>query len=107
MKQNNDSISEQFPSDSFQRLFWEQQIQAVKAEKTGIRWHPMIVRWCLNLKLLSTSAYQSMRSAGFINLPSERTLRDYSHYIESAERFQNEVEDQLRKETKYDSLEES
>ena len=74
MKPNNDSISEQFPADSFQRLFWEQQIQAVKAKKTGIHWHPMIIRWCLNLKLLSTSAYRSMRSAGFINLPSERTL---------------------------------
>jgi hypothetical protein len=107
MIENNDSIAGQFPADSFQRLFWEQQIQAAKAKKTGIRWHPMIVRWCLNLKLLSSAAYRSMRSAGFINLPSERTLRDYSHYIESAEGFQTEVEDQLRKEAKYDSLEES
>ena len=48
-----------------------------------------------------------MRTAGFINLSSERTLRDYSHYIESAKGFQTEVEDQLRKAAKYDNLEES
>ena len=106
MKENDNSIAGQFPADSFQRLFWDQQIQAAKAKKTGIRWHPMMIRWCLNLKLLSSAAY-SMRTAGVINLPSERTLRDYSHYIESAEGFQTEVEDQLRKEAKYDNLEES
>lgn len=48
-----------------------------------------------------------MRSSGFITLPSERTLRDYTHYIESAEGFQTEVEEQLRTEAKYDTLDES
>lgn len=105
MKENDSSIAGQFPADSFQRLFWDQQIQAAKG-KMGICWHPMIIRWCLSLKLLSSAAYHSMRTAGFTNL-SERTLRHYSHYTESAEGFQTEVEDQLRKEAKYDSLEES
>ena len=41
-----------------------------------------------------------MRSAGFIKLPSERTLRDYTHYFQSKTDFQEEVNDQLRKETK-------
>ena len=44
MKENDNSIAGQFPADSFQRLFWDQQIQAAKAKKTGICWHPMIIR---------------------------------------------------------------
>ncbi len=42
-----------------------------------MRWHPMMIKWCLNLKHLSTTAYHALRTSGFIKLPSERTLRDY------------------------------
>ncbi len=57
-----------------------------------MRWHPMMIRWCLNLKLLSSSAYHSLRTSGFIKLPSERTLRDYTNYFKSKEGFQPEVD---------------
>ena len=63
-----------------------------------------MIRWCLNLKLLSSAAYHAMRSAGFIKLPSERTLRDYTHYFRSKTGFQEEVNDQLRKEAKVSDL---
>lgn len=55
-------------------------------------------RWCLNIKLLSSSAYHCLRTAGFIKLPSERTLRDYTHIFKSKTGFQTEVEEMLRKE---------
>ena len=58
----------------------------------------MYYRWCLNLKLLSSSAYHCLSTSGFIKLPSERTLRDYTHIFKSTTGFQEEVEDMLRKE---------
>lgn len=45
-----------------------------------MRWHPLSIRFALNLKYLSTSAYKAMRQSGIINLPSERTLSDYTHW---------------------------
>lgn len=82
--------------NSFQRLFWEQQLQATQAKCcTQVRWHPLIVWWCLHLKLLSSAAYHSLRSTGFIKLPSERTLRDYTHWIQSGTGVQQEVTQQL------------
>lgn len=41
-----------------------------------------------------------MRSTGFIKLPSERTLRDYTHYFHSKTGFQKEVNNQLIKESR-------
>lgn len=45
--------------------------------------------------LLSSSTYHAMRSSGFITLPSERTLRDYTRWIESRTGCQPEVTQQL------------
>lgn len=39
-----------------------------------------MIRFALNLKYLSTSAYKAVCLSGTINLPSERTLTDYSHW---------------------------
>lgn len=40
----------------------------------GMRWHPMIIRWCLFIRQKSSKAYDAVREAGFINLHSTRTL---------------------------------
>ena len=65
----------------------------------------MMVKWCLHLKMISSAAYHSMRSSGFIKLPSERTLRDYTHLIKAATGIQPEVSLQMMKEAKMDELE--
>lgn len=57
----------------------------------------------MNLKLLSSSAYHSLSTSGFIKLPSERTLRDYTHIFKSTTGFQSEVDGMLRKEVKDES----
>ena len=41
----------------------------------------MIVKWCLNLKLMSCRTYNALRST--LVLPSERTPRDYTHCFDS------------------------
>ena len=58
----------------------------------------LVCRWCLNLKLLSSAAYHSLRTSGFIKLPSERTLRDYTHFFKSKQGFQSEVDTMLKEE---------
>ena len=75
MEENSERVKAAYLEGSFARLFWEEQLKAASvADKRRIRWHPTMIKWCLNLKLLSSSAYHAMRSSGFITLPSERTL---------------------------------
>ena len=67
---NDTSIEKDFPQGTFRRLFWDEQKKAAKVKNARqMRWHPMMIRWCLNLKLLSTKAYHSLRTSGFIKLP--------------------------------------
>ena len=101
MENNSEEIKKRYKEGTFRRLFWDQQMQAAKAKKpTQVRWHPMMIRWCLHLKLLSSSAYHATRSSDFITLPSERTLRDYTRWIESNTGCQPEVTQQLLDELK-------
>lgn len=66
--------------EHFQRIFWEQQRDYNKLKnKRRIRWHPLMIRFALNLKYLSTSAYRAL--GNFIALPSQRTLCDYTHVM--------------------------
>ena len=90
-----------FPKGSFRRLFWEEQFKMAKQKDARqMRWHPTMIRMCLNIKLLSTSAYHALCTSGFIKLPSERTLRDYTHHIKSKPGFSDEVDEMLSKEAK-------
>ena len=101
MEENDDSIKKQFPEGNFRRLFWEEQKKAAGVSNPKqMRWHPMMVRWCLNLRLLSIAAYHGLRTSGFVTLPSERTLRDYTHYVKFRTGFQPDVEQMLAKERK-------
>ena len=99
MNEHNDSIEKQFPEGTFRGLFWQEQLKAAKVKDARqMRWHPTMIKWCLNLKLLSSSAYHSLRTGGFIKLPSERTLREYTHYFKSKTGFQAEVDQMLTEE---------
>ena len=103
MTENKEHVQSAYPEGSFSRLFWEQQLKAASLkDRRQMKWHPVLIKWCLNLKLLSGAAYHAMRTSGFLALPSERTLRDYTHYFTSKVGFQNEVNQQLMSEV--DSL---
>ena len=74
-------VEERFSENSAQRIFWQQQEVYNKLQnKRSMRWHPLVLRFALNLKYMSTSAYRAVRESGIINLPSERTLYDYTHW---------------------------
>ena len=83
-----------FPPSSFQRCFWEEQLRYNRLNnKSGMRWHPLIIRWCLYIRSKSSKAYDGLRH--FLNLPSQRTLYDYTHYTEHGTGFQENVTEQF------------
>lgn len=98
-------ITDQHPPGSFQRLFWEQQSEAMKLkDRRQIRWHPMFIKWCLSLKLISSASYRSLRSSNVIVLPSDRTLRDYTHFIKAKSGFQPDLDRELLREANLDEF---
>ena len=60
-----------------------------------MRWHPLIIKWCLHFRHLSSSCYDALRKYGCLSLPSQRTLRDYTHYAEAKSGFSMDVDRQL------------
>ncbi|XP_066914303.1 uncharacterized protein [Clytia hemisphaerica] len=67
-----------FEEDSPQWLLWEQQKKyANKKDKRGMRWDPLIIRWCLSLYHTSPVGYKqiSSKNNNFIMLPHINTLK--------------------------------
>ena len=101
-----ENLKDDLPEGTFRRLFWEQQLRAIRCtDARQIRWHPLMIKWCLNIKLRSSSAYTAMRNPGFIKLPSERTLRDYTHWTKISSGFQPSSFERLLFEANYKELE--
>ena len=70
------------PEGSPQRILWEQQEKAARTAARGMRWHPAVLRMCIALHAKSTSAYNLLRKAGFLRLPHENTLFNYTHFTD-------------------------
>ena len=83
------------------KLFWEEQQKYVGKSRKGIRYHPMIIRYCLNLAAKSSAAYEEIRydekqGTGFLVLPSQRRLRDYRNYIKPERGFNKKIIEELK-----------
>ena len=63
-----------------------------------------MIRWCLSLKLTSSASYHALRSSNVLVLPSECILRDYTHFVKAKPGFQSEIDKQLCREAKLDSI---
>ena len=78
---------------------------AAKAtSKQGVKWHPLFIRWCLNVMLSSPKTYNIIRES---ELPSQRTLKDYTHWFSPKTGFQNECFKQLYEDYKVPELSEA
>ena len=89
----------------FQRLLWQQQAEAAeKSDPRAMQWHPFMICWCIYLRYQSKSAYENIRQ--FISLPSQTTLRDYTHHIKAEPGFSGNVDIQLCNATKLGECEE-
>ena len=88
MTEMTEDVQKNHADNSFRRLFWQQQLEANQLkDRRQVRWHPAMIRWCLNLKLISSGVYGALRSSGVLVLPSEQTLRDYTHWVKAASGF--------------------
>ena len=65
----------------FMNLFWQQQKTLSTSSSTGVRYHSMIIRYCLSLAAKSPSCYEELRKSRILVLPSQRTLRDNRNFI--------------------------
>ena len=105
IEQQHNHILSTYEKGSFQRVFWEQQMKFARFSN-GIRWHPLMIKWCLYLRHQSSGAYELLRKSGCIQLPSQRTLRDYTHYFNNTPGFSVEIDQLLMSEATYHNLEE-
>ena len=107
------SIFEQCSRDinPFMKLFWDEQIKYIKSSPSQVRYHPMIIKFCLGLYAKSPAAYEQLRlnendGTGLMVLPSKRTLRDYRNYIRPTRGFNSQIVAELSSKTKdFSSLE--
>ncbi|PFX21307.1 Transposable element P transposase [Stylophora pistillata] len=83
----------------FMNLFWQEQKKLFSRSSTGVRYHPMIIRFCLSLAAKSPSTYEELRNSGVLVLPSQRRLKDYRNAIKPDRGFQKGVIDILKEET--------
>ena len=70
-----------------------------------MRWHPLMIRWCLYLRHRSSGAYDMLRESGCLKLPSQRTLRDYTHFVEAATGFSTEIDEMVAQAANIDECE--
>ena len=86
---------------TFMKLFWRQQMDMRKTSSRNVRYHPMLIRYCLSLFTKSRSDYGELRNSGILVLPSSRTLQDYKNYIKPKTGFSSQVVNHLKERTKY------
>ena len=65
-----------------------------------MRYHPMIIRFCLSLASKLKSAYEELRNSNILVLPISRTLMDCKNAIAPQTGFQKQIIDDLNKLTR-------
>lgn len=82
--------------NQFTKIFWEQQKKASLLKNSrSMKWHPLLIKWAIYLRHKSSKAYEILRDSKCISLPSQRTLRDYTHFVSNTIGFSDEVDRQL------------
>ena len=95
----------------FMKLFWEEHQKYISSSSpTSIRYHPMTIKFYLNLAAKSSSAYKDLQydsttGTGILVLPSLITLHDYKNYIRLTRGFNPEVINELAKKLSFSKIE--
>ena len=79
----------------FIKFFWQQQQKLFSCSAKCVRFHPLIIRFCLSLAVKSASCYEELRNSGILRLPNQRTLRDYRNFVKPKPGFNKLVIDEL------------
>jgi hypothetical protein len=87
---------DQYGDDDFRKIFWNHQVKLMNTvNPNGRRYHPLFIRWCLNLMTVSPLAYNILKESNVFVMPSKRTLLDYTHWYSQKCGFQSEALEQL------------
>ena len=103
------SNSNSFEENSPMWLLWQQQKQQVSKSSKTMRWHPLIIRWCLSIHQTSLAAYKHIASKNnkFIALPHINTLKKYTNYFTNPmSGFNPDILEQILEDISFDSLKE-
>ena len=100
-----DVISENMPSfneGTPQWLLWQQQAEQASKSSKAMRWHPLIIRWCLSIYHTSPAAYRQLASKGnkLIVLPHVNTLKKYINFTEPTTGFNPDILERLIEDSK-------
>ena len=73
-----------------------------------MRWHPLIVRWCLSIYQTSTAAYKRIVSKQnkFIALLNINTLKNYINFRDPMSGFNPDILEQILEDINFDNLKE-
>lgn len=94
-----------FDSQTPQHLLWEQQkLQSNLPNKKGMRWHPLIIRWCLSIYLKSPSTYKLIKESPFLNLPCKNTLLKYVNFTDPGCGFNKDIISELIKAVNFNAI---
>lgn len=65
MKNQSSIVAARYPPNTFTRLFWDKQLEAVsRKDLKGRNWYPLMIKWCIYLRHLSGRAYKLLRDSG-------------------------------------------
>lgn len=103
--ENSSSEIEQLADDSPLKILWTEQQKVLQLKNAkGMRWHPLMIKWCIALQSKSTAAYNMIRQSGFLNLPTLRTIRNYSNFAEECAGFNAKVLQFVASDIKIDEI---
>ena len=73
-----------------------------------MRWHPLIIRWCLSVYFSSPAAYKQIASKrlGFLKLPHVNTLKQYCKFSTGGPGFNPDILKRSEEEVSLPSLKE-
>ena len=101
---NSATVVGSYPPDALERIFWEQQEKAaLTTNARSMKWHPLMIRWCLYLRHISSKAYEAIHRSGLLALPTQRTLKDYTYFTSTIIGFSADVDRQLMSAAKLSS----
>ena len=96
-----------FAKDSPQFILWEQQkLRSSLKNSKAMLWHPLIIRWNLNVYLKSPSTYKHVRTSPFLFLPCKNILLNYINFADPECGFNIDVINRLVQEVKFDEIDE-
>lgn len=92
MQDNKNAALQNFQAGSIQHLLWQQPLEAAtQIDSRQMRWHPILLRWCIAFHAKSPSAYKMRKNSKVLTLPCENTLRDYTKFTDAGSGWNSDL----------------